>query len=142
MKVSVRCDYAVTVLIYLAIREPSDPPTLCEISTVTKISPSYLEIILSGLRRAGLLKSGRGPKSGYYFGIKGTNVSIAEVAQAVDPEYLCFGEVEAGISHQVTTELNQSLHSSFLAQLEAITIQSLVKANQKYIKACNLKQLQ
>lgn len=142
MKVSVRCDYAVTALIYLAIRDPSDPPTLFEISSVTQISSSYLEIILSSLRRAGILKSGRGSKSGFYFGIKGTNVSIAEVAQAVDPDYLCFGEVEDGISHQVTNELNQNLHSSFVAQLESITIQGLVKANQKYIKACNLKQLQ
>jgi len=57
---------------------------LAEISARQQISLAYLEQLFCHLRRAGLVKSVRGPGGGYRLGRPGDAIAIAEIVAAVD----------------------------------------------------------
>jgi Rrf2 family protein len=117
----------VTTLIYVVTRTSPNPVTQFEIAQATHISASYLETLLSGLRKADILRGGKGPKAALYLGAKGAEVSIADIVRAVDPEYLDPIGNETNASHNVTSELSKSMSDQFIARLEEITIQSWVR---------------
>lgn len=131
MRVSVRGKHAVTTLIYVVTRTSPNPVTQSEISQATHISASYLETLLSGLRKADILRGGKGPKAALYLGVKGAGVSMAEIVRAVDPEYLVPLANETSASHNVTSELSKIMSHQFIARLEEITIESWVRDHQQ-----------
>jgi len=57
---------------------------LAEISGRQQISLAYLEQLFCQLRRAGLVKSVRGPGGGYRLGRPASSVPIAQIVAAVD----------------------------------------------------------
>ena len=69
MKLGTRGRYAVMAMAELALRTggggESRPITLAEIAARQDISQSYLEQLFGRLRRAGLVRSARGPGGGY-----------------------------------------------------------------------------
>ena len=142
MRVSVRGKHAVTTLIYVVTRTSPNPVTQSEISQATHISASYLETLLSGLRKADILRGGKGPKAALYLGAKGAEVSIAEIVRAVDPEYLEALGNETSASHIVTSELSKSMSDQFIARLEEITIQSWVRHNQQRMQVAERRKPQ
>ena len=60
--------YAVTAIIFLAQQDKRMPMPLADIARLHEISLSYLEQLFAKLRRAGLVKSVRGPGGGYMLG--------------------------------------------------------------------------
>ena len=68
MKLGTRGRYAVMAMVELAMRtggaSEAQPVTLAEIAARQDISQSYLEQLFGRLRRAGLVRSARGPRGG------------------------------------------------------------------------------
>lgn len=84
MRLSTKGRYAVMALADLASRHSDVPVALSEIAKSQKISLSYLEQLFAKLKRAGLLRSARGPGGGYSLALAATETSVAAIMRAVD----------------------------------------------------------
>jgi Rrf2 family iron-sulfur cluster assembly transcriptional regulator len=84
MQLTTKGRYAVTAMLDLASNENNKPTTLDVISQRQNISLSYLEQLFAKLRRAGLVKSVRGPGGGYLLNIKASDISLTQIVEAVD----------------------------------------------------------
>ncbi len=85
MHLSTKGRYAVMAMLDLAKMQEEDmrPVTLMEISQNQQISLSYLEQLFANLRRAGLVKSMRGPGGGYLIARAAGEISVFDVVEAV-----------------------------------------------------------
>lgn len=83
MRISARADYAVRALTELAARG-SEAVTAESISRAQGVPLKFLLGILGELRRAGLVRSQRGPSGGYLLDRAPGDITIADVMRAVD----------------------------------------------------------
>ncbi len=83
MRVSARADYAVRALTELAARD-GEAVTAESISRAQGVPLKFLLGILGELRRAGLVRSQRGPSGGYLLDRDPGSITIADVMRAVD----------------------------------------------------------
>lgn len=85
MKISSRCEYACRAILELAINEHSERPlTAAAIAEKRNIPGKYLVHILIQLRRAGLVRSIRGPHGGYLLSKPPVDITLLDVVQAID----------------------------------------------------------
>jgi Rrf2 family iron-sulfur cluster assembly transcriptional regulator len=84
MRLSTRSRYAVKALTEIAKREDQGSVTVAEIGAAQMLSVAYLEQLLGRLRRAGLVRSARGPGGGYRLARPAAAITVAEVVDAVD----------------------------------------------------------
>ena len=87
MQLSTRARYAVMAMVELGCRQQDDsahPVSLAQIAASQHLSLCYLEQLFGGLRRAGLVLSARGPGGGYRLGRPATEITVAEIIDAVD----------------------------------------------------------
>jgi Rrf2 family protein len=64
------------------------PAQIQDISRRQQISPRYLEQIFQNLKRAGLLKSKRGPQGGYALSRKPEEISVLDILNATEQDVL------------------------------------------------------
>ena len=83
MRVSARADYAVRALAELAARS-GESMTAESIARAQGVPLKFLLGILGELRRAGLVRSQRGPAGGYLLDRDPSSITIADVMRAVD----------------------------------------------------------
>jgi len=84
MRLSTKGRYAVMAMVDLAHQNGRGPVTLAEIAERQEISLSYLEQLFAKLRKAGLVKSVRGPGGGYLLAQARGETCIADIVLAVD----------------------------------------------------------
>ena len=86
MRLSTKGRYAVMAMTDLARHGQSDSRAVClsEIAARQEISLAYLEQLFARLRRAGLVKSVRGPGGGYRLARPLSETNIADIVLAVD----------------------------------------------------------
>jgi Rrf2 family iron-sulfur cluster assembly transcriptional regulator len=84
VKLTTRGRYAVTAMLDLALHQGAGPVTLADIARRNRISPAYLEQLLAGLRRRGLVESTRGPGGGYRLARPADEITVARVVAAVN----------------------------------------------------------
>ncbi|WP_017611137.1 RrF2 family transcriptional regulator [Nocardiopsis xinjiangensis] len=83
MRLSARVDYALRAAAELAI-SPDGPVTAEQLARAQDIPGKFLENILTQLRRAGLVRSQRGPVGGYWLARDPAEISLADIIRAVD----------------------------------------------------------
>lgn len=98
MVITQRVRASIAVIGRLAARTGKAPLTTGSFSKATGLSVSYLEILCAQLRRAGLIDSVRGPGGGYVLGRPAGEISILEIAQAVDPVAIDRGDASEPIA--------------------------------------------
>ena len=89
MRLSTKGRYAVMAMTDLALNAQGNekggrPISLSEISERQQISLSYLEQLFARLRKAGLVKSARGPGGGYTLARASSALFVSEIVLAVD----------------------------------------------------------
>ena len=84
MRLSTKVRYGVRALFDIAYNTSGLPIQIKEISKRQNISQRYLEQIFQKLRKAGLLKSKRGPKGGYVLAKTPKEINIGNVIKAVE----------------------------------------------------------
>ncbi|MBL4615967.1 MAG: Rrf2 family transcriptional regulator [Magnetovibrio sp.] len=84
MKLSTKGRYAVMAMADLGKFDPGKPVALADVAERQEISLSYLEQLFGKLRRAGLVKSVRGPGGGYLLARVTSEIRISDVIAAVD----------------------------------------------------------
>lgn len=129
MKVSLKVEYALRVLVQLARHFSQGKMANMEtLSTLEEIPSNYLVQILNELRQGGIIKSHRGKQGGYELLIDPKQLNLLQVINVVDFEMTQnsfsahgeSGEAIAGAWAKVTARFND--------HLQTITIDSLAQA--------------
>lgn len=96
------------------------PVSLAEVALRQQISLSYLEQLFARLRRAGLVRSVRGPGGGYLLGRPAEAIAVADIVQAVEeaPRPLTAANAPAGQAGEART-LTQTLWDGLGNQVRA-----------------------
>jgi Rrf2 family protein len=133
VRVSARSDYAVRALIEVASR-PGEPVTADQVSRAQEIPLKFLLGILGDLRRAGLVRSQRGPSGGYLMDRETDSITVADIMRAVDgplasvqgsrPESMSYPGSAARLQ-----EVWVALRASLRTVLEAVTLADLVSGD-------------
>ena len=84
MKLSTKSRYGLRALFDIAYHSGNLPAQIQDISRRQQISPRYLEQIFQGLKRAGILKSKRGPQGGYYLVKPPEEITVREIIAATE----------------------------------------------------------
>ncbi|MGW1723473.1 RrF2 family transcriptional regulator [Streptomyces sp. NPDC002306] len=99
MHISAKADYAMRALLELA-REPARPLTCEAVASSQGIPFRFLKSVVGELRRAGLVRSQRGCEGGYWLGRPAGEITLLDVARAVDGELITLrGESLAGLDY-------------------------------------------
>ena len=86
MKFSTKSRYGLRALFDMAYHSGTLPSQIKDISRRQSISPRYLEQIFQDLKKAGLIKSRRGPQGGYFLAKKPEQITVREVILATEGE--------------------------------------------------------
>ena len=84
MKISYKGDYALKVILDLAIHYPDKLVHTKEISQRQDIPKNYLEQILLTLRQGGFIQSKKGPQGGYSLTRKPMEIGLGEVIRHIE----------------------------------------------------------
>jgi Rrf2 family protein len=132
LRLSTKGQYGVRAMFEVARGYPDQPVTIREISERQDVSVPYLEQILNRLRKAGLIRSIRGPGGGYLLARRPEDISIASIlmelegpvaiTSCLNPEEGC-SRVEGCVTHL----LWKSLGANIEAFLETITLNDLLE---------------
>ena len=83
MRLSARADYALRAAIELAAAGGGHV-TADQLARTQVIPGKFLEAILTQLRRAGLVRSQRGPDGGFWLARPAEDISLADIIRAID----------------------------------------------------------
>lgn len=95
MNFSKRSRYGIRALVDLAVNGAYGCVQLSDIANRNGISVKYLEQIFMALRKAGFLRSIKGPQGGYLLADGPEQIRIADVIYALDGDYLLEAETVA-----------------------------------------------
>lgn len=87
MKLSKRSRYGLRALIDLTVNSQNDHMALNSIAERNEISPQYLEQVFASLRRAGIVKSIKGPQGGYLLNREPEEIPVSEILEVLDGTY-------------------------------------------------------
>jgi len=131
MRLTTKGRYAVTAILDLALHDADAPITLSEISERQGLSLSYLEQLFALLRKRGLVSSVRGPGGGYRLARPASQISVADVINAVNESVdvtRCggLGNCQDGrrcLAHDLWMELSEQIRGF----LSGITLSDLIE---------------
>ncbi len=139
MKISTKGRYALRLMLDLALHDQDAPVRIRDIAARQDISDKYLEQIISGLNKAGYVKSIRGPQGGYrlaketsYYTVgmilRLTEGSLAPVACLEDEVNQCIRQESCA-----TLRLWQKLDDAIKSVVDTVTLADLVEWHQEKI---------
>lgn len=143
MRLSTKSRYGLRALFDIAYNCGDKPAQIQDISRRQQISPRYLEQIFQNLKRAGILKSKRGPQGGYCLARKPEEITVLEILNATEQDVLlvdCAGatpkkrkrKVECPFEGQCVTQTVWEEASTMLNGLFGnMTLQTLCKRGQE-----------
>lgn len=76
--------YALRSLLFLAEEQDGNPVQLARIAATQRVPPKYLELIMLDLKKAGLVKSARGPRGGYRLAKEPRDISFGEIVRSME----------------------------------------------------------
>lgn len=76
--------YALRSLLFLAEEGDGRPVQLSRIAETQRVPPKYLELIMLDLKKAGLVKSNRGPKGGYVLARTPEEISFGQIVRSME----------------------------------------------------------
>jgi len=136
MKLSTKSRYGLRALFDMAYHAGELPAQIKDISRRQAISPRYLEQIFQDLKRAGLLKSRRGPQGGYTLARKPAEITVKDIVLAAEDKVVlvdctenregCQPRCEFD-NHCVTQKIWQEATRRLLDYFAAVTLEDLCK---------------
>jgi Rrf2 family protein len=135
MRLSARADYALRAVIELAATGPGPGHvTADQLARAQQIPGKFLETILTQLRRAGLIRSQRGPDGGFWLAKPAAEISLADIIRVIDGQLLGVrGERPENITYPGVAEPLQqvwiALRANERAVLETVTLADIVSGH-------------
>lgn len=133
MKFSKKSRYGLRALIDLSANSKKEQVSLCSIATRNSISLQYLEQIFASLKRAGIIKSIKGSQGGYLLNQSPSEITVAQVLEALEGNYHIEAEsspessncrgISVTIQKMVIDEVNEKLDNV----LQNVTLADLEK---------------
>ncbi len=118
----------------IASHSPGFSAQVKDISARQAISPRYIEQIFQKLKRAGIVKSARGPSGGYYLSRKPEEITVGDVVRAAEG-FVHFVECEDPgrnggkacdrAEHCVTRNVWAEAAERLTAYFDSVTLQDL-----------------
>ena len=134
LRLSTKGQYGVRAMFEIACGYPDRPVTIKEISKRQDVSVPYLEQILNILRKAGLVRSIKGPGGGYVLSRRPEDISIAEILRDLEGPIAitsCLNPVEGcvRVDSCVTHLLWKSLGEQIDSFLRTMSLGKLMAGN-------------
>jgi Rrf2 family protein len=130
MRLSAQIVYAYKAVLELSLRYKGDNPIqISIISQAQKIPRKYLIQILLRLKNAGLVKSTRGAAGGYYLARSLSQISLADVCEAIDEtiaDTSSSSERKATDSEKLLRRIWGDINSGILDRLKKTTFDKLI----------------
>jgi Rrf2 family protein len=139
MKVSTKGDYGVRALVELAHHYGQGPVQSAEIAQRQEVPEPYLDQLLTTLRRAGFIRSVRGPQGGHALIREPHEVKLSEVMLALEGSLAplaCVDDPEACTKSGgcVQREVWERVRDATLDILDGVTIADLAVKETEYNK--------
>lgn len=148
LKLSTKGRYGLQAMIDLASHSGDGPVSLKSIADRQGLSEHYLEQLISGLRKAGLVKSVRGAQGGYILGREIENIRIGDIIRVLEGPIApvdCVSEEDPECcnkaNHCVTRTIWEKVRDSIADVLDSITLADMVKDAEKLESDQDLMQL-
>jgi Rrf2 family protein len=130
VQVTAKVDYAVRATLELAANDGSRL-TRDELATAQDIPRRYLEAVMAQLRQAGIVVGQRGTSGGYTLGRPADEITIAEIARAVDgPLALVQGQRPENVTYHGNSEnlagLWVGLRAAMRSVMESVTVNDVL----------------
>ena len=136
MKISTKGRYGLRAMLDLAVNERTgEAVSVQSISKRQNISESYLETLISSLKKAGLIKSVRGQNGGYRLAKAAEAISVGDVLRACEggiEVVSCVTQDEKACEHSkkcVTGIVWKSVNEAIEGCVDSISLQKLVDEN-------------
>ena len=128
MGFAAKTTYGLLALMELAGVEASgERLQVAEIAARQGIPERYLEQMMASLRRAGLLRSSRGPRGGYRLARPAAAITLAEVLDCLEGDTTPSTEGGSSPERLVLQELAASLRQQRLARLQHTSLAQLLE---------------
>lgn len=131
MKISFRLEYACRVLTSLA--NHYGRPRLARIEDLAKdesVPANYLVRILNDLREAGVLESKRGTHGGYMLARRPEDISLRDIAAAIEPDMVSSVTTQPGLSGPRVADAFRKISENLADQLGKVTLRDLAGTGQ------------
>ncbi len=124
MKISTKGRYGLRALTDLAAHLEGEPVSLTSVAKRQNLSLNYLEQVFGTLRKAGIVKSIKGPQGGYLLTKAASEITVQEILEALegkfsivdaDQEQAEMDAVERAIQDLVWSQIDERVNS-FLSE--------------------------
>jgi Rrf2 family protein len=131
VKISMRSDYGARALLYLGQRYGQGAVQSAEIAARQCIPEAYLEQLLTVLRRAGLIRSVRGPTGGHMLARPPSEIRLSAVVAAMDGATTTLSCADANgcrvTPHCVLYDIWDEIETASQRIIEAVTLADLLE---------------
>jgi len=131
MKLSKKGRYGLKALVDLSVNSKNSQVSLSSIAERNSISSQYLEQIFSNLKKAGIIKSKKGPQGGYFLAKDAGKITVADVLESLEGGYEIESEViaedtpQAGISSAIQVLVIDKVNQKLSDYLNQLTLEDL-----------------
>lgn len=130
MKLSKKSRYGLRALVDLAVYSEEGHVALNSIAERNSISAQYLEQVFAALRRAGIVKSVKGPQGGYLLNHSAKEITVASILEALEGGYHFEKEESShldnyGISDAIQVLLIDEVNAKLDGVLKNLTLADL-----------------
>ena len=88
MRITTKGRYGLRAVVNLAAQSEGEPVPLSRIAREEEVSSQFLEQIFFSLKRAGLVRSVRGPRGGFILSRPADEITVSDILAAVDESLL------------------------------------------------------
>ncbi|MHB8171542.1 MAG: RrF2 family transcriptional regulator [Thermincolia bacterium] len=138
MKLSTKGHYGLKAMFDLAQHYGQGPIPLKSVAERQELSEHYLEQLISGLRKAGLVKSVRGAQGGYALAKEPANIKVGDVIRVLEGPIApvdCVNDADTDCcqkaDHCVTRNVWEKVKVSITDVLDSITLEDMCKDAEK-----------
>lgn len=138
MKLSTKGEYGLRAMFDLAQRYGEGPISLKSIAERQDISEHYLEQLVAGLRKAGLVKSVRGAQGGYTLAREPAEIKVGDIIRVLEGPIApmdCVSEEENELCERagtcITRGIWEKVRDSITEVLDSITLEDMCAEAEK-----------
>lgn len=137
MLLSTKGDYGVRAMIDLAKHAGEGPVQRSEIARRRQIPESYLDHLLAQLRRAGFVRSTRGPSGGHELAKPAAEISLLSLLEALEGSLAPLGCLEPAAGEESESICGQNwvwqeIYDAMRSRLAAVSLAELVEHEREH----------
>lgn len=132
MKISTKGRYAIRLMLDLGLHHTGNPVSLKDVAKRQEISDKYLEQIISGLNKAGYVRSIRGAQGGYVLTKEPSEYTVGMILRLTEGDLApvsCVGTEAVFCERKedcVTAKIWEKIYDAVIEVVDGITLADLI----------------